>query len=166
MRWPNGSHATVGGCVSWHDRQTAKNKARAEQTPADRVFGGKADGQYTSRSCCSWMPHDFGVKPLYRMRGAGGLCEVRRLQRNPAQQALAARRSDRAWFGEWNETTAPPGKPRPRQCQPDAASINPQSLDQAEIARMTSSTARLAPANTRGTSKETCRPETRKEFER
>lgn len=105
----NGAHATVGW-MRFHGMtaQTAKTKARAEQTARlMEWFGGKADGQYTFQKLLFLdAGADFGVKPLYQdaevQAAYAKFADFNTIQQ---QQALARKKDVIApWFGEWNET--------------------------------------------------------------
>jgi len=65
------------------------------------------------------MPHDFGVKPLYQDAEVSGHAKSRL---NAIQQQQRCPQEGRSRpVGEWNETNAPPGNRRPRQCHANAA---------------------------------------------
>lgn len=104
----NGSHATVGW-MRFHgmSAQTAKNKARAEQTARlIEWFGGKADGQYTFQKLLFLdSGTDFGVKPLYQDPDVqAAYAKYADFKMVEQQQALARKKDVIAsWFGEWNE---------------------------------------------------------------
>jgi multiple sugar transport system substrate-binding protein len=104
----DGSHATVGW-MRFHgmSAETAKNKARAEQTARlIEWFGGKADGKYLFQKILFLdAGSDFGVKPLYEdPEIQAAYAKFADFEMVRAQQALARKKDViQPWFGEWNE---------------------------------------------------------------
>lgn len=105
----SGSNATVGW-MRFHgmSAQTAKNKARAEETARlIEWFGGKADGKYLFQKILFLdAGSDFGVKPLYEDADVqAAYAKFADFETVRAQQALARKKDViQPWFGEWNET--------------------------------------------------------------